>query len=185
MWKRFEKLPLFPLCAAGFFLGILVCLRSGERGTLLSAENLQTLKNMTMEKNDYLHYVCKVRLGTVLLVLLAGTTYLAPFVCGALTIWFGMGMGSLLTTALMCYGIKGAVLLPVGCFPHFLVYIPAFYMLLRWCEQLFCYIYLRRDVGGLGIVLAKLLLILLAVSSGIYLESYVAPGIFQGMLKIF
>lgn len=185
MWKRFERLPLLPLCAAGFFLGILICFRSGGRGTLLGPENLQAVKSMTLEKKDYLYCVCKVRLGTVLLVLLAGTTYLAPFVCGALALWFGMGAGALLTTALMCYGIKGILLLPVGCFPHFLIYIPAFYLLLRWCEQLFGYIYLRKEAGSLGIVLAKLLLILLAVSAGIFLESYVAPGIFQGMLKIF
>ncbi len=185
MWKRFERLPLIPLCAAGFFLGILLCFRSGGSGNLLSPENLQTVKSMTLERNGYLHYVCKVRLETVFLLLLAGTTYLAPFVCGALTLWFGMGAGALLTTALMRYGIKGAMLLPVGCFPHFLVYIPAFYMLLRWCEQLFGYIYLRREPDSLGIFLAKLLLILLAVSAGIFLESYVAPGIFQGMLRVF
>lgn len=185
MWKRFERLPLLPLCAAGFILGILLCFRGGGRGTLLSPENLQAVKSMTLEKNDYLYYVCKLRLQTVLLVLLAGTTYLAPFVCGAVALWFGMGAGALLTTALMRYGIKGILLLPVGCFPHFLVYIPAFYMLLRWCEQLFGYIYLRKESGSPGIVLAKLLMILLAISAGIFLESYVAPGIFQGMLKIF
>lgn len=185
MWKRFERLPLLPLCAAGFFLGIAICFRSGDSGTLLSPENLQTVKSMTLDKKEYLGCVCRLRMGTVFLLLLAGTTYLAPFVCGALTLWFGMGAGALLTTSLMRYGIKGAMLLPVGCFPHFLIYIPAFYMLLRWCEQLFGYIYLRKEPGSMGGVLIKLLLIFLAVAAGIYLESYVAPGIFQGMLRIF
>lgn len=184
MWKRFGKVPILPLCAAGFLFGIVLCFWKKDCGVLLSRETLVNIKNMTMDREGYLYYVGKLRLGSVIVLLLSGTTYLAPMVCGLTALWFGGAFGVFLTTALMKYGIKGILLIPAGCFPHFLIYIPAFYMLLRWCEDLYGSIYLKREFTGWTGV-ARLLLILLAVLAGILLESFLGPGIFQGILKIF
>lgn len=185
MWRRFGKIPLLPLCAAGFLVGILLCLRGKAEGTLLAPASLQEIKNMSIDKSGILYQVCKIRLGTVLLLLVAGTTYLAPLFCGGFSFWLGMGGGYFLTQAVMRYGIKGVLLLPAGCFPHYLLYLPAFYMLLLWCERLYGYIYLKREFPGWGSTAARLILILLAVFAGIFLESHVNPGILQGMLKNF
>lgn len=189
MWRRFEKIPLIPLCAAGFLLGAILCFWRGNAGDFLSEEKLCGIKEAMLEEGSqpqngsFLYDVGKLRLKSTVLLVVAGTTYLAPFVCIATAVWSGMSVGVLFAGAMIKYGLKGILLLPATLFPQWGIYAPAFYLLLRWCEKLYAGIYQRKPLNRWG-CLSRLILILLMMAAGVFLECFVNPKVLGGILKI-
>ena len=104
-----------------------------------------------------------------LFIIIAGTTYLAPAVCMLSAIWIGMSLGCFQTMAIAQYGLKGILLLPAAAMPQFLLYLPAFYCLLRWSTRLYHAIYKKQNWKK-GNALSGLILILAAIACGIFVE---------------
>ncbi len=184
MWKRFERIPLLPISAAGFLLGIMLGILSGGSRNLLEAERLCSLKEMTLKSGRLFYEILKVRGGTVLVLLMAGTTYLAPATCILTALWIGMCFGIFQVNAVLQFGIKGILLLPAATMPQFLIYLPTYYFLLRWCEKLYRTIYLRSDWKKWNAFLS-LILILASMAAGAFLECLVSPRTWQAILNIF
>lgn len=188
------RLPLTTLFLAGVLLGILL-LSFGKKGLLeesgvLGEEMLYHMKYMTVDSNAFLWYVLGERLQTVVIAAVLATTYLGLAAVCTMTVWFGMSTGMFVSIVLMRYGIKGILLAVVGIFPQYLVYVPAFYFLMIWCEQVCRGIYFEKNVAledkkQLLLKLFQLVLITIVVIIGILLESYVNPALLGGLLKIF
>lgn len=184
MWKRFEKLPLIPLGAAGFLIGMIFVIFHEEKGNLLNLDHLYKLREMTVDPGGYLYEIVKVRGGMMVFLLLVSTTYLAPVFCILTAGWIGVSMGSFQMMALCNYGIKGILLLPAVTLPQFLIYLPAFYCLLRWCEGIYGAIY-RRKEWKKGNAIAGLVLIVAAMALGIFVEYHMGPVFLQDILRSF
>ena len=183
MWKRFERIPLLPISAAGFLLGIILGILYKGNGELLSAENLCRIKDMTPDRGRLFYEILKARGGMALILIVAGTTYLAPAACMLTALWFGVSIGMFQAIAMTQYGIKGILLMPGAIFPQFLIYLPAYYFMLCWCEKLYRTIYLRADWKKWSAAMG-LILILSAITAGIILEYTVNPGFLQSILKM-
>ena len=95
-----------------------------------------------------------------------------------------------LSTAVFRYGIKGILLGIVSIFPHYLCYLPAMILLLRWCEDMHRSIYFYNNTTGQGKKslpgrLGKLALIWIALVFGCLLECFVNPALLKGFLQFF
>lgn len=186
---RDGRLPLMTIFTVGLFAGIIL-MNVGksillENTGLLDEYTLYHMKYMTVDGKALFYYVLKERMGQLVLLAVFSTTYLGLAVCGGMTFWYGICGGAFLATAVMRYGVKGILLVVVGIFPQYLVYVPAMIIMLFWCQKLYRTIYLERAELSITRQLLQLLGIAAAFVLGCMLESFVNPYLFKGFLQIF
>ena len=188
------KLPVLPLFCISLVAGILV-MNIGKsillKDTGLFDEyTLYTMKYMTVDSNALFSYVLRERLVRLLILAVLSTTYLGLVICAGTVIWYGMSAGVFLSALALRYGIKGLFLAVVAVFPHYLLYAPALFALIVWCETLYRGIYGRTiDLGEDKVFLPKKLG-RLAIIFGVavvacFLEAYVNPLLLLSYLKVF
>lgn len=190
------NLPFLTIFTAGIVAGIFF-MNLGksillENTGLLDEYTLYDMKYMTVDSSALFYYVVKQRLGSVLVLAVLATTYLGLVVCGGFVLWYGLCTGAFLATAVIRYGIKGILLVLVGIFPQYLIYVPAVMGMLVWCRKLYRAIYLDRSFTaewtnsfGLPKCLLQLAGILCVLVVGCVLESFLNPLFVQALLKIF
>ena len=147
---------------------------------------------MPVDSSALFYYVLCLRMKTAITLAILATTYLGLVVCAGATFWYGLSAGAFLSAAVIRYGLKGILFACVGILPQYIVYVPAFVILLMWCETLNRSIYFRNSsvTEGNGTVpwfkrVAQLLLILGVLLLGCLLESFANPGLLEKFLKIF
>ena len=190
------RLPLGPIFLAGVLAGMLM-MNLGksillENTGLLDEYTLYHMKYMTVDSSALFYYVLCLRMKTAITLAILATTYLGLVVCAGATFWYGLSAGAFLSAAVIRYGLKGILFACVGILPQYIVYVPAFVILLMWCETLNRSIYFRNSsvTEGNGTVpwfkrVAQLLLILGVLLLGCMLESFANPGLLEKFLKIF
>ena len=184
------KLPLHFLFLTGLFAvyfgrGILL-----NRAGMLDEDTLYRMKYMTVDSSILFWYVLCKRCRNFLVLIIMATTYLGWIFCGGVTVKYGFSVGFFLSTAVFRYGIKGILLGIVSIFPHYLCYLPAMILLLRWCEDMHRSIYFYHNTTGQGKKslpgrLGKLALIWIALVFGCLLECFVNPALLKGFLQFF
>ncbi len=193
---RNGKLPLVTIFTAGVFAGMF-CMNFGrsillENTGLLDEYTLYHMKYMTVDSSALFYYILKQRLCGVLVLAVLSTTYLGLAVCSGVVLWYGVCTGAFLATAVIRYGLKGILLVVVGIFPQYLVYVPAMIIMLFWCQKVYRTIYLDRTYAlehDKNFLFPKFLLQLLGIVMffvvGCVLESFLNPYLLRGLLKIF
>lgn len=189
---------LLYLFMIGLFLGILLVnirydIWAGEDG-LLNADMMKRLQSSELDGDFLFGYIVKHRVFTVLVIgILASTMIGLPIVCGYVC-YLGISAGCILTIAVVRYGARGLFFMAATIFPHGLLLIPGYFLLLKWGLDCHRELYGRTDgldgryLAGKQFILKKgmkLLGILLIVMIGCLLESYVNPKIIHFILKIF
>lgn len=183
----------------GFFIGVFAMniWKNQLLGTtgFLDEQMLYQMKYARIDTQLFWGYVLQKRLTLFALLAMFATTYLGLVVTYGVLTWFGFSFGMILTAACLRYGFKGLVLILAAFLPQYLVYVPAFWLLLHWCCEICATVYFPARVYGQNsyrsrkaFVAAKciqLVLYLLVVIIGIFLESYVNPLFLQNLLKIF
>lgn len=185
----------------GFFIGVF--LMNLWKSTLLSEagfldeEMLYQMKYTRIEEEPFFFYVLRKRLAAFFVPAIFATTCLGTAVTYGAFIWFGFAGGSFMAVVCIRYGLKGILLLCAAFFPQHLFYIPAFWLLLNGCYQICCILYFPAKAYGdwenhyrsrKAFLAARgiyLLMLLVVVITGIFLESYVNPTILTKLLNIF
>lgn len=193
---RKGKLPLGPIFMTGVLAGILM-MSFGKRlllenTGLLDEYSLYHMKYMTIDNSALFYYVLRIRLESVITLVILATTYLGLVVCAGITFWYGLSVGSFVATVMIRYGLRGILFALAGTLPQYVLYVPAVIALLVWCERLNRRIYFRNSLfneGEKGVggpkCLAQLIVIICVVVMGCFLESFINPGILEKILKIF
>lgn len=188
------KISFGCLFLAGILLGIFaggkILKGSGASEGLLDSENLYRIRYMTVEKESFFVYILGLRLKKVLFLALTATTYLGLAAAGAACVISGVTGGFFMYAALSRYGLRGILLVVAGLMPHCLIYLPAFYLLLIWCEQICRGIYFDKNIlsAERGILLVKLLQILGIITLfiiGSVMECHLNPIFLKKVLNIF
>lgn len=162
---------------------------------LLEEETLRQMSSAASDSSVLFAFVLRERMIEFAVLALAATTYLGMAACVAAAGWYGFSAGAFLAAGVLRYGLRGILLALAGTLPQYLLYGPALYGLLLWCEKTFRMIYGKGPYGNgyhqesdtkipafSGRVLS--LLILFAVMlAGCALESFVNPAILRGFLK--
>lgn len=190
---RFKERDFFlTLFLAGFVLGVFYITVFGKgvvhNTSLLSPYFFSKYERLEFAPEELFLYTLKARLSTFLLLWLAGLTVFGAVAAYGYVVWIGAALGITMTTAAMKMGMPGIVLCIAGGMPHFVLYVPAAYWILRRiCEmsanqerkfrqwnngrkQLFSY-------------LAVFVFGILILFIGAFLESYVNPFFLKPFLK--
>lgn len=177
MWRigPKEKGVWMAVFGVGFVIGIsLICLFPealvGQSG-FLDTDSLTGLYETEPDRNGLFLYCLRQRFGmAAFLVLLsaAGLGGLGAWIwCGGC----GFAGGMLLTALSWRYGIKGVLLFAACLFPHQLLLVPGFLMLIRWCVH-------RMEKKRIFFPLAL-------IAAGCLLEGYLSLLTMRFVLKIF
>lgn len=180
------------LFLTGFAMGVLYITVFGKEAvhqtSLMSPYFFSKYEHMEFAMEELFLYTLKSRLSTFLVLWLTGLTVLGTLAAYGYLIWIGAALGITLTTAAMKMGLLGIILCVAGSLPHFVLYVPAVYwMLKKICEmsgsqdrkfrqwnsgkkQFVSYVV----VGVLGILI---------LFAGAFLESYVNPFFLKPFLK--
>ena len=184
MGKKPWRIRIFSFVVVGFLSGILLGLFHKGESSFLAPLALSRLKEVGVDQSAYIYEVVKSRGGMVIFLLMASTTYLAPFMEAGTALWIGMSIGLFQIQAFGFYGLKGILLLPAVTMPQFLVYLPVYYFLILWCERLYEMIYLKNPWKK-GNAIAGLAFILATMAFGIFLECMIGQKVFHAFLNIF
>jgi len=184
-----ERLPLLTIFTVGVFAGMVI-MNLGksillENTGLLDEYTLYEMKYMTVDNSALFCYIIGTRLRSLLTLAVLSTTYLGMLVCGGVTFWYGICGGAFLAASVLRYGVKGILLVIVGLFPHYLIYVPAMIVLLLWCQRLNRKIYFEKTELSVLHSLIQLVGILLVFLVGCVLESFLNPYFLRGFLQIF
>lgn len=188
-----EKDFFLTLFLSGFVLGVLYITMFGKEAvhstSLLSPYFFSKYERLEFAPEELFLYILKSRLSTFFMLWLTGLTVLGSLASYGYLLWIGVSLGITMTTAAMKMGLMGIVLCIASGLPHFILYVPAVYWILkRICEmsgnqdrklrqwggnnkkQFFSYLF----VGVFGIMI---------LFAGAFLESYVNPFFLRPFLK--
>ncbi|MCI8893332.1 MAG: hypothetical protein HFI42_01870 [Lachnospiraceae bacterium] len=174
----------FLLCFVLGIFGANLFLRGTGVGAGWSAYWMESLKYREISSADFFAYLLGERTPIFLLFLLLAFTNLSIALGIGYIGWQGFCVGTLMSLAVMSYGIKGMLLILVGMLPHYILYF----------ALLFLYLWLMREKRNgqrLPQAAAKRrvlfclmgLLLFLVFLAGIFLESYVNPYFLKKYLK--
>lgn len=171
------KRQLLALFMPGFLLGILYVNLEAEQfasGTGIFSEYfLRQYQTADILTGEYVWYLMQVRLFPFLLLLGAAFTKFRKAAVVLFLIWTGFSAGLLFSMAVLGMGIKGSILCIVGMLPQFLLYIPAYFIVLWYA---YCYPRMQWNVQK-SLVSGGLLLV------GMILELYVNPSLMGAFLN--
>lgn len=189
-----RRFPFDSIFLAGLVAGILI-MNFGkgillEDTGLLDEYTLYHMRDMAVDSSALFVYVLRRRFGKLAVLSIMATTYLGLIVCSGAAFWYGFLAGSFLAAGVLRFGVKGILLVLAGTMPQFLFYLPAFYVLLLWCEEVYRSIYQKKGYVPDATAptparrVLKLLCVCIAVFLGCVLESFANPAILMSFLKI-
>ncbi len=163
----------------GFLLGIIyvnfIARRYMAEPGIFSDFFLNQFQSVHVEAREYIWYL--LRLRAVPFLALAGLSFTKAGKASAVLflVWTGISGGILISTAVLNLGIKGSLLCIVGLFPQFLLYIPAYVVLLWYCYTVPQTHWNRQ----------KTVFVSLTMAVGMILEMYVNPILVKAFLSVF
>ncbi|WP_122642586.1 stage II sporulation protein M [Luxibacter massiliensis] len=168
---------LFVFFMPGFLLGILYVNLIMKKYTaepgIFSDYFLKQYEAAEIVAEEYIWYLLRVRAVPFLVLLGLAFTRIRKVSSVAFLVWTGFSSGMLLSMAVLGMGIKGSILCVVGIFPQFLLYIPA-YMVVIW----YSYTYPQNRWNT-----QKSIFVALTMLTGLILEVYVNPLLMQAFLS--
>lgn len=160
----------------GFLFGILYVNLIMKKYTaepgIFSDYFLKQYQSASIVAEEYIWYLIKVRAVPFLILLGLAFTKMRKAASIAFLAWTGFSAGMLLSMAVLSMGIKGSILCIVGILPQFLLYIPA-YMVIIW----YSYTYPQNRWNT-----QKSIFLGLTMLVGIILEAYINPILMQAYL---
>lgn len=181
------------LFLAGFLMGVLYIYImgyfQGEDTDFLSVNNLMQIMYTDIEYKEYFVYLIKKRAGLLLAMILASLALPGKLLLSGFLMFFGCSMGSMLSTLVMRYGLKGILLFLSLIFPQYLIYIPVIFGWIYVLTHFNNYIFHEKNSYRNGLspyqILGKMILLSGVTIIGLLLECYVNPIIVIWSMKIF
>ena len=162
----------------GFLLGIVyvnfIARQYMAEPGIFSDYFLKQFQSAAVDAREYIWYL--LRLRVVPFLALAGLSFTKARKVSAVMFlaWTGISAGILVSAAVLNMGIKGSLLCMVGLFPQFLLYVPAYVVLLWHCYAVSQPRWNRQ----------KTVFVSLAMAVGVILEMYVNPILVKAFLSV-
>nr|WP_294491498.1 stage II sporulation protein M [uncultured Mediterraneibacter sp.] len=162
----------------GFFLGIIyvnfIAKKYMAEPGIFSDYFLTQFTSVQIDVREYLLYLLRLRLLPLSVLAALSFTKARRAAAVLFLVWTGFSGGVLISCAAAGLGIKGSLLCVTALLPQFLLYIPA-YLILLW----YCY-----SAPGVQWNRQKTIFVILAMSVGIILELYVNPVLVKAFLSV-
>lgn len=158
---------------------------------LLDENILRQLSAVNLGGSALFAFILRKRMIVFATLAVAATTYLGIVMAAIGAGWYGFSAGAFLAASVLRYGLKGVFLALAATLPQYLIYAPAIYGLLLWCEKTYRLIYGRnyypekeRKTPVLTGQVFSLLVIFAMMLVGCALESFVNPTILKGFIML-
>lgn len=135
---------------------------------------LNQYTQMTIANEDYLFYLLRWRGMPLVLVVCVANLGLRKITAGGIILWTGFAAGILSVSAVLGMGLSGMFVCIAGVFPQYLLYIPAYFMLIRYYFD-----YPKSEWNG-----TKTGFVAIMMVAGILTEAYLNPGIVRFVVRI-
>ena len=182
---------------AGILAGILFMYFTGHGAegteTFFRKSVLLEMSYGKLDKGQFLKYELPRRLRPAACLLLLSTTCFGFLAIRLYTVMKGFLAGLLFSGTVLAYGGRGVLFLIVLLFPHQLLLLPAFFLLLCFCYQISCIsrapegciwpIYTGRKKQLISLLLILLWILFITVM-GCFLECYVNPLLVADGVKL-
>ena len=182
---------------AGILAGILFMYFAGHGAagteTFFRKSVLLEMSYGKLDKGQFLKYELPRRLRPAACLLLLSTTCFGFLAIRLYTVMKGFLAGLLFSGTVLAYGGRGVLFLIVLLFPHQLLLLPAFFLLLCFCYQISCIsrapegcirpIYIGRKKQLISLLLILLWILFITVM-GCFLECYVNPLLVADGVKL-
>ena len=182
---------------AGILAGILFMYFAGHGAagteTFFRKSVLLEMSYGKLDKGQFLKYELPRRLRPAACLLLLSTTCFGFLAIRLYTVMKGFLAGLLFSGTVLAYGGRGVLFLIVLLFPHQLLLLPAFFLLLCFCYQISCIsrapegciwpIYTGRKKQLISLLLILLWILFITVM-GCFLECYVNPLLVADGVKL-
>lgn len=163
----------------GFLLGIIyvnfIAVNYMAEPGIFSEYFLDQFSSASIDVREYIWYLLRIRVMPYLALAVLAFTKMRKIAAVLFLFWTGFSGGILISAASTNLGIQGSLLCAAGLLPQFLLYIPAYLVLLWYC----CTAPQNRWNRQ------KTLFVTLAMSTGILLELYINPVIVKALLNVF
>ncbi len=177
--KRTEVSHLSLFCGV-FIVSSLVILVMGKDAVLQSevfdCNALSLFRLQGTDKVEMLIYILRERIFILPFLFLLATTYLGKWAGYVYCIWYGAGMGAIMGTVLLRYGVEGIFLILGSVFPQYLFYVPAFIISIGITKTQ------RKPEKRLMI---QVLMMELLIIAGCLTECYINPTLVEKFIKLF
>lgn len=164
-----------------FLMGILYGNLFGEADR---AENLLGQYSYQQVNSRELFFYClKQRVFPIVFLYFSGISSIGN-ICLILFLFFtGFSMGAFLAIQIIGFGLNG-ILIGVGSlFPHYFIYFPVYWLLFWFVSSARKERYSYKRGKGIFLYCFKLIVLLILMAAGVYLESFVNPSILKGILR--
>ncbi|MBP3351114.1 MAG: stage II sporulation protein M [Lachnospiraceae bacterium] len=177
--KRTEVSHLSLFCGAFVLssLGILLLAKeSVMQSDVLDRNTLSLFRVQGTNRLEMLLYILRERCLILPLLFVLATTYLGKWAGYVYCAWYGAGIGAVVGTGLLRYGLGGVFLVLGSAFPQYLFYVPAFIISIGIAKNQ------RKPERRFAI---QLLLMELLVIAGCFAECYINPSLMEKIIKLF
>lgn len=173
---------------AGIVIGNFFIPSAGGEAGIMSAYFLDKFEYMEIEYSSLFVYILERRMKVYWLLTILGITGAGCFAAWGYTAWLGISTGAFLSVCILRMGIVGILVGMASLFPHYLIYVPV-YVLLMWrisenaemIKNNTMQHEKRKVMGKYFIIMALVSLVLLV---GVILESNVNPYLMKKVLKL-
>ena len=133
------KKQLAALFMPGFLIGIIyvnfLAKKYVAAPDLFSEYFLDQFRGVQIDEKEYLWYLLRIRCVPFFMLSGLALTKLKKVSAGLFLGWTGISVGVLVSLAASNLGMKGCLLCLIGVSPQFLFYIPAYFMILKYCYE--------------------------------------------------
>lgn len=172
------KKQFFLFFMPGFVLGILyvnfLSTRYMAMPGLFNESFLVQFTSVQIDPANYVWYLLRLRAVPFFVLSGLAFTKFRKLSAALFLFWTGISGGVLISAAVLEMGLKGSAFCIAALFPQFLFYIPAFYVLLRYCFSEGVSVWNRQ----------KTVFVILSVSVGIAMELYVNPVVLKVVISV-
>lgn len=192
-WKRTVKVVML----LAFVVGVIVANAMGREqiagAGVLNDYFVEKYKYAGINKESLFCYIIEERMPMVLVLFILSFSSFGGII-GVLNLgWIGFSVGFMLAAAMAKYGGKGMLLVVIGMFPQYIIYI---FVYVGYCRLAFFLgkgmqravsvgSFSKEQVRTYGMFLLIGAALLLLFVTGIFLESYLNPIFLKKIVKIF
>ena len=107
----------------------------GKSGDNFKGLPITIFRGVQIDEKEYLWYLLRIRCVPFFMLSGLALTKLKKVSAGLFLGWTGISVGVLVSLAASNLGMKGCLLCLIGVSPQFLFYIPAYFMILKYCYE--------------------------------------------------
>ncbi len=180
--KRF-LIAMFVGLLAGTIIANVVGVKHISDWNIFNADFMERYMSVTIDNKNLWMYVLKSRIKDVIFLFLIGLTTISIQIAMLYMVYIGLGIGLIISMAVMQYGIYGVWLYIVSIFPQYIFYGIGIFIIIKWLNVR--KISANQEEGKRPSMWVLLPVTCIIMFAGTIAEAFINPAIMTSMITNF